>query len=617
MHGARIGCKTILCTAVLLLFIGFVAAESALKLSRKDMGSNGGLAEIRAVPNRVNFQGFLTDSLDNPLTDTMSIEFRIYDLVSGGTLLWSETQTSVEVTEGVFNVQLGSVTPVPDYVFPGDSRWLELEIASEILAPRTEISSVAYSYRSDRADTADFSLTSMVAQDLVLPYSGIIAWPVEAFMVINSGPGSALRGEHLMTGNFGYLGSLNYGTYGGAFNGHGVYGQHLGSGNYGFLADGIYGAYGQNVPFDNQGHLGGDTYGAYGEHGFTQNYGFLGSEEYGAVGRNVGSGNFGYLGGSFGAYGENSMTGNYGYLGSDSCGVLGHGLGFYGVYGKSDVFSVIGENENGNYGFLGGDTLGAAGQHWANMNYGYLGSPSYGVFGRHDMSGNHGYIGSQDYGVFGQSGSGTGVYGKNTEYEGYGVYGKHQHSGNYGYLGNRWYGVYGYSYGFAGFFEGEVQVTEDLHVTGDIYKANCYFLIDHPLDPENELLLHSCVESPENLLIYRGTVELDQGGSAIVRMPDYFEALADGEGASVTLTSVGRPFPAGYEWLSDRAGFQVYGEPNREVSWVVYAERDDPVIRERRKPVEVTKGPGQVCEPGELLYPSAYGYPTSRRAVPK
>lgn len=46
------------------------------------------------------------------------------------------------------------------------------------------------------------------------------------------------------------------------------------------------------------------------------------------------------------------------------------------------------------------------------------------------------------------------------------------------------------------------------------------------------------------------------------------------------------------------------------MSWVVYADRDDPVIRKLARPVEEDKGPdNKYCDRGKLLYPEAYGYP--------
>jgi len=44
----------------------------------------------------------------------------------------------------------------------------------------------------------------------------------------------------------------------------------------------------------------------------------------------------------------------------------------------------------------------------------------------------------------------------------------------------------------------------------------------------------------------------------------------------------------------------------------VCAERDDPIARQMKKPVEMLKGPdNKLCNPGKLLHPEAYGYPES------
>jgi len=121
------------------------------------------------------------------------------------------------------------------------------------------------------------------------------------------------------------------------------------------------------------------------------------------------------------------------------------------------------------------------------------------------------------------------------------------------------------------------------------------------------------VESPENLLIYRGRATLDAAGEAVVALPSYFKALAREDEATVTLTSIGRPFLTGYEWRAEHESFVAYGDAGREVSWVVYADRDDPATRELARPVEEDKGPNnKLCDRGQLLYPAAYGYPENR-----
>jgi hypothetical protein len=167
------------------------------------------------------------------------------------------------------------------------------------------------------------------------------------------------------------------------------------------------------------------------------------------------------------------------------------------------------------------------------------------------------------------------------------------------------YALYSYVSGngalWAGYFDGNV------HVTGTLSKASGTFLIDHPLDPENKTLRHSLVESPEDLCLYRGKVQLDASGEALVKMPAYFAALTREDDATVSLTAIGsKPFLAAYEWNGAFTAFTVYGEPGREVSYLVLADRDDPVIHQLRRPVEEKKGAGYF-EKGQLLNPEAYG----------
>jgi hypothetical protein len=67
-----------------------------------------------------------------------------------------------------------------------------------------------------------------------------------------------------------------------------------------------------------------------------------------------------------------------------------------------------------------------------------------------------------------------------------------------------------------------------------------------------------------------------------------------------------------YEWDPDYDSFRIYGEPDRNVAWMVMAERDDPVIRRLARSVEEEKGPdNKYCDRGKLLDPISYGYPES------
>ena len=125
----------------------------------------------------------------------------------------------------------------------------------------------------------------------------------------------------------------------------------------------------------------------------------------------------------------------------------------------------------------------------------------------------------------------------------------------------------------------------DAGVNGGIYGTtlSCSgtktFLIDHPLDPANKLLKHFCIESNEVLNVYRGTVTLDASGEATVNLPDYFNAI--NTDYSYQLTAIGAAMPGLFikEKISNNTFAIAGGVAGKEVSWTVYAERNDAYMR--------------------------------------
>ncbi|MDH7515925.1 MAG: hypothetical protein QHI48_08640, partial [Bacteroidota bacterium] len=99
------------------------------------------------VPRTISYQGVLADATGTPVPDgNYNIVFRLFDTATGGTPLWEEG-TLVEVRNGVFNVQLGSVNPL---TLPFDKPyWLGIRIGvSPELAPRTAFASAPYAFRA-------------------------------------------------------------------------------------------------------------------------------------------------------------------------------------------------------------------------------------------------------------------------------------------------------------------------------------------------------------------------------------------------------------------------------------------------------------------------------------
>jgi hypothetical protein len=79
----------------------------------------------------------------------VSIIFTIYNASTGGDVLWTETQT-VTVTDGVFNVLLGSQNPILANTFDGNERYLGVKVGGvdPEMTPRKQMVSVPFAYRA-------------------------------------------------------------------------------------------------------------------------------------------------------------------------------------------------------------------------------------------------------------------------------------------------------------------------------------------------------------------------------------------------------------------------------------------------------------------------------------
>jgi hypothetical protein len=150
---------------------------------------------------------------------------------------------------------------------------------------------------------------------------------------------------------------------------------------------------------------------------------------------------------------------------------------------------------------------------------------------------------------------------------------------------------------------------DNLTVTGSLSKPAGSFKIDHPLDPENRILYHSFVESPDMKNVYDGVVTLNSKGQAWVELPPYFEAL--NKDYRYQLTSIGAPAPNLYVAQEVRGNrFQIAGGiPGGKVSWQITGTRQDAYAQKHRIPVEEEK---PVDEQGFYLSPDSFGQPKEK-----
>ena len=150
---------------------------------------------------------------------------------------------------------------------------------------------------------------------------------------------------------------------------------------------------------------------------------------------------------------------------------------------------------------------------------------------------------------------------------------------------NQTYGVFGQASNGAAF---ALWAQGNAHVAGTLSKTAGSFKIDHPLDPERKWLQHSFVESPDMMNVYNGNVVLDAAGTAVVELPDYFDALNTDFRYQLTPIGASAPVYIARKVSGNKFGI-AGGTPGLEVSWQVTGIRQDAYAEAHRIEVETNK----------------------------
>jgi len=95
--------------------------------------------------NRMSYQGRLTDFRGNPVDGSRNMTFRLYTSETGGTAIWQETQSNVQVNNGLFTVQLGANNTLDEADFHRPL-YLEVVVAGYTLSPRQLLLGAPYAF---------------------------------------------------------------------------------------------------------------------------------------------------------------------------------------------------------------------------------------------------------------------------------------------------------------------------------------------------------------------------------------------------------------------------------------------------------------------------------------
>ena len=609
---------------------------------------------LAQIPHTISYQGVLTDTSGNPKPDgNYSFTFSLYETSAGGSEVWTENKI-LTVTKGLFSTLLGDKTPFRDTLKFDKPYWLGIKVGNDPeLSPRTALTSAGYSFSSINSDTAKNIIDGKVVKSLnglkdnikLIGNGGTTVKSIgDTIMIASSSSGGGIQGVKSTNGTInitnanGPTATLNVklpvssavtsdtarniveGKVVKSINGvkddvtlEGDGGTTINtSGNKITISSSSGGGGIQKIQNTN------NTIDVTNSNGPTTNINLkiplrlsanadtvfsindVTQNSVGIKGQSIsGAGIYGQSSSGAGIYGQSSNS--YGVFGSSGRGVGIEGIGLnFGIAGYSSNSTT-----NAGIGVLG--TGNAYGVYGVSTNF-------TGVYGKTQKGNGVWGVTTSGSGVFGQSSSGAGIYGQSSsEYGvvgvitnstgGSGVYGNNENSPNaWGILGAYKNGVYGYgaSGNSAGTFNGNVLVTGDLNVGG-----TKNFKIDDPLDPANKYLIHSCIESPDRMDVYNGNITTDANGSAIVKLPSYFQAL--NIDYRYQLTVIGKFAQAIIESKIQNNQFTIKtNKPNVEVSWQVTGIRDDPYAKAHPMVVEQEK---EASARGKYIHPELYGQP--------
>ncbi len=114
---------------------------------------NGNLIS-QNVPTTMNYHGKLSNSGGQPLNEEVSIVFNLYTFENGGISLWTESHENLLVSNGIFDVLLGSLDSFPADVFNNPQLYLGITVNGDgEMSPRSVLSSVPYAIKSGSGES--------------------------------------------------------------------------------------------------------------------------------------------------------------------------------------------------------------------------------------------------------------------------------------------------------------------------------------------------------------------------------------------------------------------------------------------------------------------------------
>lgn len=115
----------------------------------------------------ISYQGTLSTASGMAVNTNVGLTFRMYNIQSEGSALWTEIHSGVPVNDGLFNVLLGSITPIPASLWDNATVYLGIQVegdSSELL-PRELVSAVPVAMVTSNITIPDNTITTTKIAD--------------------------------------------------------------------------------------------------------------------------------------------------------------------------------------------------------------------------------------------------------------------------------------------------------------------------------------------------------------------------------------------------------------------------------------------------------------------
>ncbi len=144
--------------AVILLLFVYNTQAASTTIERSPASPN-------VSPSTISYQGTLSTASGDPVNGSVGMTFRLYNVSSGGSALWTETRTSgnaVPVSNGLFHVLLGNLTPIPASIWENTNVYLGVQIEGDNaeLSPREMVGAVPVAMMATNIVIPDSSVTT-------------------------------------------------------------------------------------------------------------------------------------------------------------------------------------------------------------------------------------------------------------------------------------------------------------------------------------------------------------------------------------------------------------------------------------------------------------------------